>query len=365
MVDFTPSSLFSVERLSQLHKALIAIDNTVVHLAALPDTGLAHDHVWISRDTGPDWIARLPKQSQMQLDPETNLEYQANCFRRAAQSGHTPDLHAILPISADFPRGGLLVSAIEGRQARLPDDLPAIGEALAHLHDIAVPPVAARPPLQSPHSPWTAMRDEVLAQATYLDDAPIDEATRRRLDSELTLFNDDRELAERIDAQRCLISFDAHPGNFLITPEGKAVLVDLEKCRYGHPGLDLAHASLYTSTTWDPASYAVLDTAAVVDFYRHWWATRHTTNEVMDVEALVATRRAMWLWSTTWCAKWLTLHHQERDSLAQGEDWSAALSEDRLIAHVEDRARHYLSSPVIERVSDDNHRLSRELSRAR
>ncbi|MCK0716255.1 phosphotransferase [Chromohalobacter sarecensis] len=362
MVDFTPSSLFSTERLSRLHRALTDINDDVVHLTALPDTGLAHDHVWISRDTGPDWIARLPKQSQMQLDPETNLDYQANCFRRAAQSGHTPDLHGILPISADFPRGGLLVSAIEGRPAKLPDDVPAIGEALANLHEIALPPVDARPPLASPRSPWTAMRDEVLAQAAYLDDAPIDEATRRRLDTELTLFHDDRELAERIDAQRCLISFDTHPGNFLITPEGQAVLVDLEKCRYGHPGLDLAHASLYTSTTWDPASHAVLDTASVVDFYRHWWAARATSDDAMDIEALVATRRAMWLWSTTWCAKWLTLHHQERDSLAQGEDWSAALSEDRLIAHVEDRARHYLSESVIKRVSDDNHRLSRELA---
>ncbi|WP_280563279.1 aminoglycoside phosphotransferase family protein [Chromohalobacter sp. 48-RD10] len=362
MVDFTPSPLFSTERLSRLHRALDDINNDVVHLTALPDTGLAHDHVWISRETGPDWVARLPKQSQMQLDPETNLDYQAACFRRAAQSGHTPDLHGILPISADFPRGGLLVSAIEGRSAQLPDDLPAIGEALAHLHAITVPPVDERLPLASPRSPWTAMRDEVLEQAGYLDKAPISDSARRRIDTELSLFDDDHELAKRVDSQRCLISFDAHPGNFLITSEGKAVLVDLEKCRYGHPGLDLAHASLYTSTTWDPASHAVLDTATVVDFYRHWWASRYTTDDVMDVEALVATRRAMWLWSTTWCAKWLSLHHQERDSLAQGEDWSAALSEDRLIAHVEDRARHYLSASVIKRVGDDNHRLAHELA---
>ncbi|WP_280567268.1 phosphotransferase [Chromohalobacter sp. 296-RDG] len=362
MVDFTPSPLFSTERLSRLHRALDDINNDVVHLTALPDTGLAHDHVWISRETCPDWVARLPKQSQMQLDPETNLDYQAACFRRAAQSGHTPDLHGILPISADFPRGGLLVSAIEGRSAQLPDDLPAIGEALAHLHEITVPPVDERLPLASPCSPWTAMRDEVLEQAGYLDNAPVSDSARRRIDTELSLFDDDHELAKRVDSQRCLISFDAHPGNFLITSEGKAVLVDLEKCRYGHPGLDLAHASLYTSTTWDPASHAVLDTATVVDFYRHWWASRYTTDDVMDVEALVATRRAMWLWSTTWCAKWLSLHHQERDSLAQGEDWSAALSEDRLIAHVEDRARHYLSASVIERVGDDNHRLAHELA---
>jgi len=365
MADFVPSSLFPTARLSRLCAALREIDDDIVRLTAMHDTGLAHDHIWISRDTGPDWIARLPKQSQMQLDPETNLDYQANCFRRAGLSGHTPDLHGILPISADFPRGGLLVSAIEGRPARLPDDLPAIAEALARLHDVPLPSVETRPPLVSPRSPWAAMRDEVLAQAIYLDDALVSESARRRIDTEFTLFDDDNELAKRVDDQRCLISFDAHPGNFLITLDGRAVLVDLEKCRYGHPGLDLAHASLYTSTTWDLASYAVLDIANVVEFYRHWWAIRDTTDDVMDVEALAATRRAMWLWSTTWCAKWLTLHHQERDSLSQGEDWSAALSEDQLIAHVEGRARHYLSASVIERVSDDNRRLARELTRIR
>jgi len=153
VVDFTPSYLFSAERLARLHKMLTDIDADVGHLTALPDTGLAHDHVWISRNTGPDWIARLPKQSQMRLDPQANLDYQAACFQRAAPSGHTPALHGIIPISADLPRGGLLVSAIEGRPARLPDDLPAIGETLAQLHDVPLPSVETRSPLESPHSP--------------------------------------------------------------------------------------------------------------------------------------------------------------------------------------------------------------------
>ncbi len=206
------------------------------------------------------------------------------------------------------------------------------------------------------------MREEVLEQATYLDSAPIDVSARQQLEVALALFSDDGKLAERINGQRCLISFDAHPGNFLITPQGKAILVDLEKCRYCHPGLDLVPASLYTSTTWDLASHAVLDVNETADIYRHWWAMQHKVHSRMDVEALVATRQAMWLWSTTWCVRWLTLHTSERDTRGGGEDWSAALSEKRLIAHVEERTRHYLKPATLRRVRDDNHRLVCELS---
>ena len=46
---------------------------------------------------------------------------------------------------------------------------------------------------------------------------------------------------------------DTHPGNFLIDEtrdgEAKAVIVDLEKALYGSPGIDLAYATVYSSTT--------------------------------------------------------------------------------------------------------------------
>ena len=38
-----------------------------------------------------------------------------------------------------------------------------------------------------------------------------------------------------------LVLTDTHPGNFLIRPDGQAVIVDLEKALYGSPGIDLAH----------------------------------------------------------------------------------------------------------------------------
>lgn len=90
----TPGQDRRVSRLPALKQALDAagIDPGTPELMA--DTGLAHDHVRLG---GTGWIARLPKQSQMQLAPAENLAYQAACFERASASGHAPRLYAVLP----------------------------------------------------------------------------------------------------------------------------------------------------------------------------------------------------------------------------------------------------------------------------
>ncbi|MGM0984367.1 MAG: aminoglycoside phosphotransferase family protein [Pseudomonadota bacterium] len=322
----------------------------------MADTGLAHHHVWLEREQ-IDWVARLPKQSQMQLDTAANLDYQAACFDRASRGGHAPSLHGILPPSAALPRGGLLVSAIRGRPARLPEDLPDIAEALASFHVLDVPDSEVRPPLQSPPDPWAAMLEEVRDQAGFLDRAGLNTKARQLIEAELAALPE--RLPPGAGAEPRLISFDAHPGNFLVTDSGRAVLVDLEKCRYGLVGFDLAHASLYTSTTWDLQSRAELLPQEVAAFYRHWMSA---TGFADETATLLACRRAMWLWSLTWCAKWRSSHLLERDASTRGEDWSTELSDDALIAHVRDRVDHYLSVPVIEHVQQESRVLARLLS---
>ncbi|APE32460.1 aminoglycoside phosphotransferase [Halomonas aestuarii] len=330
-------------------------DTGIEAMHPMADTGLAHHHVWLER-APLDWVARLPKQSQMRLDPTENLAYQAACFSRASQGGHAPSLHGLLPPSPELPRGGLLVSAIRGRPARLPEDLPRIAEALAGLHMLDVPDAAERAPLQSPADPWTAMLDEVGEQARFLDQAGLEADAHHRIEAELAGLP--RQLPAGPGAAPRLISFDAHPGNFLVTQAGRAVLVDLEKCRYGLVGFDLAHASLYTSTTWDLQSRAELTPAEVAAFYRHWI---DATGIAGSVETLLACRDAMWLWSLTWCAKWRASHRRARDARDRGEDWSAELSDDALVAHVRDRVDHYLSVASIEHVRHERRELERLL----
>ena len=324
-------------------------------LEPLADTGLAHWHVRLAggSDKG-GWLARLPKQSQMGLDAASNLAYQVACFDRAQASGHTPRLDDWLPCDDLLPRGALVVEAIDGRPASLPSDLPALTSALASLHRLPLPD--QRAPLASPVDPWREMLDEIATQARFLPRAGLSRTSTALIEQALAQLPQRLRIA---DDEIRLISFDAHPGNFLITPHGCAVLVDLEKCRYSLPGFDLAHLSLYTSTTWDLNSRAVLFVEDLVALYRRWQELMAEDGHHSDWSTLITCRRAMWLWSLTWCAKWRAQQRRQVDRQHSGEDWSAQLSDQALITHVADRVDHYLSAPIIRRVADELEELAR------
>lgn len=322
-------------------------------LSTLADTGLAHEHI---RLLGTPWLARLPKQSQMDLPAERNLAYQAACFERAAAGGHTPRLGLTLQPGLALPRGGLLVEMIHGRapDASHAGDLAALMQALASLHALALPPASARAPLLDPPSPLAALRAELMAQARHLEQAALAPATRRRLLREIERFS--AHPALRSD-DRCLVAFDAHPGNFLIEAGGRAVLVDLEKARYGHPGCDLAHATLYTSTTWPMGGGVALDDGAVLASHRHW--ARCTGPAVAERwwPTLGLARLGMALWALTWCAKWRVLSASPAAAASggrsgDGEDWSAERSAADLVRHVRERVDHYLDDSTVAAVLD-------------
>jgi thiamine kinase-like enzyme len=326
-------------------------------LEVLPDSGLAHSHI---RLVGHGALARIPKQSQMGLAPAANLAYQAACFERAEPGGHTPALLGVLSPSAVLPRGALIVEEIAGRGAELPRDLAAIVIALARLHQLPLPEKAARTPLMSAADPLTDLLAEIEAQAAWLDAAQIEAPARRAIDAEMARY---RSLcAQSPRPPLSLIAFDAHPGNFLVRAGGDAVLVDLEKCRYSHASLDLAHATLYTSTTWSEAGSAALGVDEVAGAYAAWSREKGPSAAASNQWHLPL-RRAMWLWSITWCAKWRVASTAVRAVTAAGEDWSARLSEPALIAHVRGRVDHYLSATVVGQVLEGIDALERALSK--
>ncbi|MEO6364063.1 MAG: phosphotransferase [Caldimonas sp.] len=314
-------------------------------LELLDESGLAHTHV---RLVGHGALARIPKQSQMKLAPENNLRYEVACFERATASGHTPKLLAVMPVSTSLPHGALLVEEIVGRAAGLPDDLGAIAAALAALHRLPVPASATRGPLQDAADPLRELLAEIETHAAFLARADLSSDALDAIDDELGRLR--RLCAESGRPPRRLVAFDAHPGNFIVDDAGRAVLVDLEKCRYSHASLDLAHATLYTSTTWSQASAAVLSPAEVVAFYAAW-ADAFGVGAACERVWHLPLRRAMWLWSITWCAKWRVLSGAPRQP--GGEDWSAELSDRRLVAHVQERVDHYLGEPGIRLVREE------------
>jgi aminoglycoside phosphotransferase (APT) family kinase protein len=149
-----------------------------------------------------------------------------------------------------------------------------------------------------------------------------------------------------------LVLTDTHPGNFLIAGDGRAVIVDLEKALYGAPGTDLAHATLYSSTTWDPDTYADLSVAELAAYYRHYLAAVGPELAAEIRPWLVAMRRITFLRALTWCVMWSVEHRRaaRADATDSGRDWSAENTDPALIAHVAARVGDYLRPRTLRRM---------------
>ena len=296
-------------------------------LAPMPTSGLAHDHV---RCGMLGRLLRVPRQSQLGLSAADNIAYQAACFARMVESRHTPVLFGIIQPDNGVPMGALIVEEVAGRPADLPQDLEAVARALAAIHALPVPDEPGRAPLKDPDNPVQATLEEVRRQAEHLENpgVPVSMQGRDAIRAEIDAVSAYADA--HMPPPKTLISFDAHPGNFILNGDGRAILVDLEKGRYGGAGFDLAHATLYTSTTWDPVSQSDLSAQEVARFYRTWLADMPVALADAYRPWLLPMRRLMWLWSVTWCAKWAVESQFERvrDKLAADstEDWSVKIS---------------------------------------
>ncbi|MEZ5581904.1 MAG: aminoglycoside phosphotransferase family protein [Candidatus Competibacteraceae bacterium] len=228
-------------------------------------------------------------------------------------------------------------------------------KALAAIHALPLLPILDRPPLKNPADPLADTVAEVLNQARHLDAADLHADALKPIRDEITVARSLLDQPQRPPVT--LISFDAHPGNFIVEDGSRAVLVDLEKARYGFPGFDLAHATLYTSTTWDVATYAVLTTDQLAVAYRDWLESVPEPLADASRDWLLPLRRIMWLWSVTWCAKWQVQSAQakkiDKHRLGSTEDWSVELSHQGLVRHVVERVSDYLDPTTITRVRDE------------
>ena len=330
---------------AQLHAALVKRPRfsklPLDVLEPLADESMAHDHVRI-RGTG--MLLRVPKRSRRPLDAFGNLAYEAACYDRAGASGHVPRIHGALAPANDLPHGALIVDEIHGRPPILPDDLRALVAALASIHGLPVPPTNRRRPLIDLADPVADLLTEIDGEAIYLPEAGLGADVLAAILAELAAARPSLPLHDHPAAT--LIAFDANPRNFLIDGDGRAFLVDLEKARYGAPGLDLAHATLYTSTTWDAASYAVLSHDEMADAYGDWLAAVPPRVAADWRPWLMPLRRVKWLWSITACAKWRVMNRQAPDSGGQNGTTD-------LVDRVADRVDHYLSPEGVDRVRTD------------
>ncbi|HTZ79660.1 MAG TPA: phosphotransferase [Stellaceae bacterium] len=307
-------------------------------VVAMTAKGVNHDHLRIARHR---MVLRVPRAVPWIPDAAAQLAGEAAAFRRAEPTGVTPRLVAQVPASATLPRGALLVEEIAGRAPVLPADLPAIATALARLHALPVPPPEQRPPLpdHGEPGPVAATLAFIRQQRPFLARLDLASAARKALAEELAWA--ERYTADTPAAGQplALVGTDTHPGNFIIRADGSAVLVDLERVCYGSPAIDLAHATLYTSTTWDIEVQAELPRAEVEGFYRRYLAAAGNARTAELRPWLLPARRLTWLRTMMWAARWRAL--AERDALSV---------EPALRHHIARRLSDFFRPETIERV---------------
>lgn len=296
---------------------------------SLPATGTAHGHVRL-----PDGrLARIAYAHEGDPAAAKRLTVQAEAFRHLAPAGRTPALHDVILPRPGLPGGALIVDFIDGRAPRLPEELPALVDTLARIHALPLPPAASPIPRQA--NPFLETLEAIELNAMrFLDKAVAEAGARAEIAEELRLMRG-MALAFARRAQPLTVALaDTHPGNFIVDAAGRAWFVDLEKVHVGSPAIDLAHATLATSTLWHPDIGVRLSRDEVQGFYESYLDRIGGKRAEGLRPWLQPMRRLTWLRTTLFMARWRIETRRPRDSSNPGQ-WSDSGLDGRTKAHID------------------------------
>lgn len=305
-------------------------------LAPLKATGTAHGHVRIAPDIdGRRLLARIAYAHPGDPHAAARLRTQAAAFRHVAPANVTPKLFDVIEPTDGLPGGVLLVDAIDGRPPRLPDEMVPIADTLAALHALPLPPADSTLPRQD--NPFLANLELIEDYAArFLDHAMPEARARAEIAEELRDMRG-MGLALGKRAQPLALALgDTHPGNFLIDAAGKAWFVDLEKVHAGSAAIDLAHASLPTSTRWTEGADRALDLDELRVFHSRYLSRIGAPAAAALRPWLMPMRRLTWLRTMTFFCRWRVQTRAPRDPADPGQ-WSDAGMAPDIKAHIERR----------------------------
>ena len=309
---------------------------TAGDLAPLSATGTAHGHVRIvPAIDGRRLLARIAYAHPGDRGAAARLHRQAAAFRHVAPSGVTPRLFDLIEPTEHLPGGALIVDAIDGRAPRLPREMAAIAETLATLHRLPVPEAAS--PLPREDNPFLATLAVVERHAArFLDHAVPEARARAELGEELgELRGMGLALGKRAQPIGLALG-DTHPGNFIVDQAGKAWFVDLEKVHAGSAAIDLAHASLPTSTRWRPGETCELSLSELRLFHSHYLSRIDGGVALALKPWVMPMRRLTWLRSMMFFCRWRVQTRAPRDT-GDPEQWSDAGMDGAMKAHLDQR----------------------------
>ena len=212
-------------------------------------------------------LARVAYAHEGDPSAAARLATQAEAFRHLAPAGRTPRLHDVIEPRPGLP-GGALDRRLASTAARriCPTSSAPMADTLARIHALPLP--AAGSPIPRQKNPFLETLAAVEQNAMrFLDKAVPDPDARAEIAEELRLLRGMAPaMAQRAQPLTVALA-DTHPGNFIVDRDGIAWFVDLEKVHVGSPAIDLAHATLATSTLWHPDVGKVLSRDEVQRFY--------------------------------------------------------------------------------------------------
>jgi aminoglycoside phosphotransferase (APT) family kinase protein len=317
---------------------------TVADLKPLPATGTAHGHVRLPNDL----LARVAYAHEGDPTAAARLAVQAEAFRHLAPAARTPRLHDVILPRPGLPGGALIVDYIEGRAPHLPDELGALADTLVRIHSLPLPAPGSSIPRQKNLFLETLAAIEQNA-LRFLDKAVPDSGARAEIADELGLMRSMAMGFAKAAQPLAVALADTHPGNFLVDRDGIAWFVDLEKVHVGSPAIDLAHATLATSTLWHPDVGKALSRAEVQGFYT-LYLEKVGRRRAAELEPwLQPMRRLTWLRTTLFMARWRVQTRQPRDP-GEPTQWSDAALAPAMKAHIDARIDQCFGREMIQSI---------------
>jgi Ser/Thr protein kinase RdoA (MazF antagonist) len=314
---------------------------------ALPATGTAHGHVRL-RDGR---LARVAYAHEGDASAAGRLHAQAAAFRHLEPAGRTPRLHEVIEPQPGLPGGALIVDCIEGRAPRLPEELELMADTLARIHALPLPPASSSIPRQS--NPFLETLEAIELNATrFVDKAVADPAARAEIVEEMQAM---RRIAPALGRQVQPLTValaDTHPGNFIVDRAGIAWFVDLEKVHVGSAAIDLAHATLPTSTLWHPDVGTRLSRGEVQGFYKSYLSRIERPKAEALRPWLIPMRRLTWLRTTVFMARWRVETRAPRDP-SNTTQWSDAGLDPKMKRHIDARIDECFTRETIRAIRNE------------
>ncbi len=319
-------------------------DLTPAELQALPATGTSHGHVRLPNGL----LARVAYAYEGDATAAARLHVQAEAFRLVAPAGRSPRLHEVIEPRVGLPGGALIVDFIDGRPPHLPDELEAMAETLAAIHRLSLPDKDG--PIPRQQNPFLETLEAVELNAMrFLDRAVPDRGARAEIAEELRLMRGMALAFAKRPQPLAVALADTHPGNFIVDRAGIAWFVDLEKVHVGSPAIDLAHATLPTSTLWHPEVGAELSRKEVQHFYDAYLRCIGTKAARALQDWLMPMRRLTWLRTTLFMARWRVETRAPRDP-ADTSQWSDSGLDPKMKDHIDARIDRCFERDVIRAV---------------